>query len=137
MKKLRRILKWCALSAVVLLLTWFLIAYWSSTNDCGRNAATAPANPIKAIVYCDYGSPDVLKIEQVEKPVPNDDQLLVRVRAVSVNPYDWHFLRGTPYLMRMESGLRKPKSTRFGVDYSGTVEAVGKNVTGFKPGDEV
>src|SRR5205823_8659382 len=111
------------------------IAYWRSTNDCGRTAA--PKNPMKAIVYCDYGLAN-LKLEEVEKPVPNDDQILVRVRAASVNPYDWHFVEGTPKIMRaMGVGLRKPKDTRLGVDFAGTVEAVGKNVTQFKPGDEV
>src|SRR5947199_3026613 len=92
---------------------------------------------MKAIVYCDYGLAN-LKLEEVEKPVPNDDQILVRVRAASVNPYDWHFIEGTPYIMRaMGVGLRKPKDTRLGVDFAGTVEAVGKNVTQFKPGDDV
>src|SRR3954468_17712258 len=100
MKKIRRILKWGALSILVVLVIWFLVAYWSSTNDCGKRA-TSPANPIKAIVYCDYGTPDVLRLEEIEKPVPNDQQLLVKVHAVSVNPYDWHFVRGTPYIMRM------------------------------------
>jgi NADPH:quinone reductase-like Zn-dependent oxidoreductase len=117
------------------LLVWFEIAYWTSSNDCSRTAA--PNNPMKAIVYCDYGLPN-LKLEDVEKPVPNDDQLLVKVRAASVNPYDWHFVEGTPKIMRaMGVGLRKPKDTRLGVDFAGTVEAVGKNVTQFKPGDEV
>ncbi len=92
---------------------------------------------MKAIVYCDYGSPDVLKLEDIEKPVPGDDQVLVRVRAAAVNPYDGHYMRGTPLVMRIEAGLRKPKDTRLGVDFAGTVEAVGKNVTEFKPGDEV
>jgi NADPH:quinone reductase-like Zn-dependent oxidoreductase len=93
---------------------------------------------MKAVVYTDYGPPDVLQIRDVKKPVPNDDQVLVRVRAASVNPYDWHFIRGTPYIMRMMiGGLRKPKDPRVGVDYAGTVEAVGKNVTLLKPGDEV
>jgi len=92
---------------------------------------------MKAIVYCDYGLTN-LKLENIEKPTPNDDQVLVRVRAASVNPYDWHFIEGTPYIMRMMGvGLRKPKDTRLGVDFAGTVEAVGKNVTQFKPGDEV
>src|SRR6266496_2998899 len=114
----------------------WLFSYWRSTNDCGHSA-TAPNNPMKAIVYCDYGLAN-LKLEEVEKPVPNDDQLLVRVRAASVNPYDWHFIEGTPKIMRvMGVGLRKPKDTRLGVDFAGTVEAVGKNVTQFKPGDEV
>ncbi|PYJ16008.1 MAG: alcohol dehydrogenase [Verrucomicrobia bacterium] len=92
---------------------------------------------MKAIVYCDYGLPN-LKLQEIEKPTPADDQLLVRVRAASVNPYDWHFVEGTPKIMRlMGVGLRKPKDTRLGVDFAGTVEAVGKNVTQFKPGDDV
>ena len=135
---LKGIVKWTfrlVLVALILVFLLIFVAYWRSTNDCGKTAA--PATPMKAIVYCDYGTSDVLKVADVEKPVPNDDQLLVKVRAVSVNPFDWHFMRGTPYLMRMESGLRKPKSTRLGVDFSGTVEAVGKNVKNFKPGDEV
>jgi NADPH:quinone reductase-like Zn-dependent oxidoreductase len=92
---------------------------------------------MKAITYCDYGLAN-LKLEEIEKPVPNDDQILVKVRAASINPYDWHFVEGTPKIMRMMGvGLRKPKDTRVGVDFAGTVEAVGKNVTQFKPGDEV
>jgi NADPH:quinone reductase-like Zn-dependent oxidoreductase len=92
---------------------------------------------MKAVVYCDYGTADVLRLEDVAKPVPGDDELLVRVHAAGVNPLDWHYMRGTPYVMRLGSGLRKPKDTRVGVDYAGTVEAVGRNVTRFKPGDEV
>src|SRR5437773_1485537 len=138
MKVLKRLLKWITGLILVLLLLAFLvgfIAYWRSTNDCGNTAV--PANPMKAIVYCDYGVAN-LKLEEIEKPIPNDDQILVRVRAASVNPYDWHFAEGTPYVMRaMGVGLRKPKDTRLGVDFAGTVEAVGKNVTQFKPGDEV
>jgi NADPH:quinone reductase-like Zn-dependent oxidoreductase len=123
------------LLALVLAFLFVFIAYWRSTNDCGKTAATT--NPMKAIVYCDYGLNN-LKLEQIEKPTPTDDQLLVRVRAASLNPYDWHFVEGTPYVMRaMGVGLRKPKDTRLGVDFAGTVEAVGKNVTQFKPGDEV
>ena len=96
------------------------------------------APKMKAIVYHEFGSPDVLRLEEVDKPVPNDNQILVRVRAVSVNPLDWHFMEGTPYLGRLPAfGLLKPKVERLGVDYAGTVEAVGKNITQFKPGDEV
>jgi len=90
---------------------------------------------MKAIIHCEYGGPDVLKVEEVEKPVPNDNQLLIKVRAAAVNPLDL-MIRGS-LLFRPLSGLRKPKDTRLGVDYAGTVEAVGKNVTNFKPGDEV
>jgi NADPH:quinone reductase-like Zn-dependent oxidoreductase len=131
----KRILKSSVLVILLALFVWFQIAYWTSTNDCDRK--TAPSNPMKAIVYCDYGLPN-LKLADVEKPTPNDDQILVKVRAASVNPYDWHFVEGTPKIMRMMGvGLRKPKDTRLGVDFAGTVEAVGKNVTQFKPGDEV
>ncbi len=136
---MKRILKWIFRIVVVLLIVGFLwgfISYWRSTNDCDRQTA-APTNPMKAIVYCDYGAAN-LKYQDIEKPVPNDDQILVKVRAVSVNPYDWHFIEGTPYIMRaMGVGLRKPKSTQLGVDFAGTIEAVGKNVTNFKPEDEV
>jgi NADPH:quinone reductase-like Zn-dependent oxidoreductase len=93
---------------------------------------------MKAVVYTDYGPPDVLQIRDIKKPVPTDDQVLIKVHAAAVNPYDWHFIRGTPYVMRlMIGGLRKPTDPRVGVDYAGTIEAVGKNVTQFKPGDEV
>jgi NADPH:quinone reductase-like Zn-dependent oxidoreductase len=136
---MKRILKWTVRVVLVLLLLAFLfvfVAYWRSTNDCERYSATPP-NPMKAVVYCDYGVAN-LKFQDVEKPAPADDQLLVRVRAASVNPLDWHFVEGTPYLMRaLAAGLRKPKDTQLGVDFAGTVEAVGKNVTKFKPGDEV
>ena len=93
---------------------------------------------MKAVIYTDYGSPDVLQIREIKKPVPNDNQILIKVRAASINPLDWHFIEGTPYIMRaMGVGLRKPKDPRLGVDMAGQVEAVGKNVTQFKPGDEV
>jgi NADPH:quinone reductase-like Zn-dependent oxidoreductase len=133
---IKRILKWTVSLILLALLIWFEIAYWTSTNDCDRKAA-APSNPMKAIVYCDYGLTN-LKLEDIEKPTPNDDQILVKVRAASVNPYDWHFIEGTPKIVRlMGVGLRKPKDTRVGVDFAGTVEAVGKKVTQFKPGDDV
>src|SRR5216117_873584 len=135
---MKRILKWIFRLVLLLLVIAFVfvfVAYWRSTNDCGKTAT--PSNPMKAIVYCDYGVAN-LKLEEIEKPAPNDDQILVRVRAASINPYDWHFVEGTPYVMRaMGVGLRKPKDTRLGVDFAGTVEAVGKNVTNFKPGDDV
>src|SRR5213083_1263733 len=133
---MKRVLKWSAGAILLALILAFLagfIAYWRSTNDCDHKVA--PNNPIKAIVHCEYGSPDVLKLEDIEKPVPNNDQLLVRVRAASVNPLDLT-IRG-PWMIRPLLGLRKPKDTRLGVDYAGIVEAVGKNVTNFKPGDEV
>jgi NADPH:quinone reductase-like Zn-dependent oxidoreductase len=90
---------------------------------------------MKAILHCEYGGPEVLTLADVEKPAPTDNQVLVRVRAASVNPLDLT-MRG-PLLLRPMFGMRKPKDTRLGVDYAGTVEAVGKNATNFKPGDEV
>src|SRR5437588_1309080 len=137
---MKRLLKWIFRVILVLLVLAFVfvfVAYWRSTNECDRKNAAAPTNPMKAIVHCDYGVVD-LKLEEIEKPTPADDQIRVRVRAASVNPYDWHFVEGTPKIIRlMGIGLRKPKEIRLGVDFAGTVEAVGKNVTQFKPGDEV
>ncbi|HTD41465.1 MAG TPA: NAD(P)-dependent alcohol dehydrogenase [Mucilaginibacter sp.] len=92
---------------------------------------------MKAVTYNEYGSPDVLQISDVEKPVPNDNEVLIKVHAASVNPYDWHFMRGTPYLVRIVAGLSKPKVTRLGADVAGLIEAVGKNVAQFQPGDAV
>ncbi len=92
---------------------------------------------MRAITYYEYGSPDVLKCEEVQKPSPAAGEVLVKICAASVNPFDWHFMRGTPYLVRAIAGLRKPKITQLGVDVAGQVESVGTNVTEFKPGDEV
>src|SRR4051794_6913855 len=134
--KVKRVIKWSGGVILLALVVWVFVAYWTSTNDC-EHLAQAAKNPMKAVLYCDYGLANV-KLEDVEKPSPADNQLLVRVRAASVNPYDWHFIEGTPYIMRvMGVGLRKPKDVRLGVDYSGVVEAIGKNVTQFKAGDEV
>ena len=135
MKLVKRILKWTGIVILVVVLVtglFLFVAYWRSTNDCERNA-TALTHPMKAIRKCDYG---VLTLRDVEKPSPTDNQILVKVRAASLNAADGHLLRGF-FAMRPFSGMRKPKDTRFGIDCAGTVEAVGKNVTGFKPGDEV
>jgi NADPH:quinone reductase-like Zn-dependent oxidoreductase len=131
--KLKRILKWSAFVIFVSLVLVTFIAYWMSSNDCNHRPTSS--HPMNAITHCEYDGPEVLKVEQVKKPTPNDNQVLVKVRANSVNPLDLT-IRG-PLLLRPLFGLRKPKDTRLGVDYSGTVEAVGKNVTNFKPGDEV
>ena len=128
-------MKWSASIIVLALIGSGFIAYWTSTNDCDRQTGT-PIHPMKAIRYCEYGAPDdVLKLEEVEKPVPNDNQILVRVRAVSLRFFDGGMLRGG--VGRLIFGLRKPKNTCPGSDFAGTVEAVGRNVTEFKPGDEV
>lgn len=114
----------------------FLILF-VPTMAMAQTPSPTVASKMKAIVYHNFGPPDVLQLEEIEKPVPKDDQVLVRVRAVSINPYDWHFMEGGPYIARLFGfGLLKPSSQRLGVDFSGTVEAVGKNVTEFKPGDE-
>ena len=134
-KRWKRVVKWTLGTILLTLVLLGFVAYWTSTNDCDRNAA-APQNPMKAVVYCDYGITN-LKLQEIEKPIPTDDQVLVRVRAASLNPLDGHFVRGMWLARLMGGGLRKPKDTRLGVDYAGTVEAVGKNVTQFKPGDEV
>ena len=92
---------------------------------------------MKAAVYVRYGPPDVVQIADVEKPVPKDGEVLIKVRAASLNPLDWHFLRGTPYAVRLIAGLRKPKVRGLGVDVAGQVEAVGNKVSQFRPGDDV
>lgn len=93
---------------------------------------------MKAARYAKYGPPEVIQVVEVEKPVPKEDEVLIKVRAASVNPYDWHFLRGDPYPVRLAAGgLRGPKDPRLGADVAGQAEAVGQNVTEFKPGDEV
>jgi len=93
---------------------------------------------MQAVVYTEYGSPDVLQLKEVEKPTPKDDEVLIKVHAASVNKYDWHFLTADIFLIRvMGGGLLKPKNTRLGADIAGRVEAVGKNVKQFQPDDEV
>ena len=92
---------------------------------------------MKAITYTCYGSPDVLEYTTIAKPVPGADEVLVRVRAAGVNPYDWHNLRGSPYFMRLGTGIGKPKQDRLGVDFAGVIEAVGEGVSEYAPGDEV
>ena len=92
---------------------------------------------MKTILFPRYGSPDVLELRDVEKPTPNENQVLVKIVAAAANPLDWHRMRGEPFLARMGEGLRQPQDPRLGADIAGRVEAVGKNVREFKPGDEV
>ena len=92
---------------------------------------------MKALAYDKYASPDVLEVREIDRPVVTDDGVLVRVHAASVNPVDWHTMTGTPYLVRLQAGVRRPKSKVLGVDFAGTVEEVGGNVKQFQPGDEV
>jgi NADPH:quinone reductase-like Zn-dependent oxidoreductase len=92
---------------------------------------------MKAVVYQGFGSPDILEYRDIDKPACGDNEVLVKVRATSVNPLDWKVMKGGPFLVRLLLGLGKPKIKRPGVDVAGQVEAVGKNITEFKPGDEV
>jgi NADPH:quinone reductase-like Zn-dependent oxidoreductase len=112
--------------------------FLSHDSPCGP-APVLPKNTnlMKSIVHRCYGTTDVLKYEDIAKPTPADNQVLVKVHAASVNPLDWHYMRGTPYIVRLEAGFGKPDDPRMGVDFAGTVEAVGKEVKQFKPGDEV
>ena len=134
-------LRYKILSAIVIVLAVGIVSLaliMSHDSPCGTAPALAAgATPMKGIVRRCYGSPDVVRYEEVAKPTPADDEVLVKVHAASVNPLDWHYLEGKPYLVRIESGFGKPDDPRLGVDFAGTVEAVGKSVTRFKPGDEV
>jgi NADPH:quinone reductase-like Zn-dependent oxidoreductase len=108
------------------------------TTSAVTQITTLPeTNEMKAIVYHNYGSPDVLELEEVKKPVPKDDEVLIKVQAASINPLDWHFLRATPFFGRLAMGLLRPKRKILGADLAGRVEAVGENVTRFQPGDEI
>ena len=110
----------------------------SHNSDCATAPAVAgAAESMKAIVYRCYGSTDVLEFADIKKPMQADDEVLVKVHAASINPLDWHYMRGTPYFMRLESGLGAPDRTGMGVDFAGTVVAVGKNVSKFAVGDAV
>jgi len=129
------------LSLVLLLIVGtlaVLAVMLSHDAPCGA-AQPLPANTpsMKAAVYRCYGSPDVVKLESVSRPTLEDDRMLVKVHAASVNPLDWHYMRGKPYFMRVASGMGTPEDIRLGVDFAGTVEAVGKSVQQFKPGDAV
>jgi NADPH:quinone reductase-like Zn-dependent oxidoreductase len=110
----------------------------SHDSACGPGPSLpAGAALMKAITYRCYGSPTVLKFEDIEKPIASDNEVLIKIHAASVNPLDLHFMSGTPYLVRTQTGLGKPEDRGLGVDFAGVVEAVGKNVKRFKPGDEI
>ena len=136
MIRVRRVLGILAL--VILAAAGVLAAVVSHDAACTAPAAPPAGVPtMKAIVRGCYGSADVLALAEVARPEPAEDEVLVQVRAAALNPLDWHYMTGTPYLMRLESGLGRPKSERLGVDFAGTVAAVGAKVTRFRPGDEV
>src|SRR5438045_3983192 len=120
-------------------LTLFAISALSFTATVqAQTPSQTAAQKMKSIVYYEFGGPEVLRLEEIDKPVPKDNQILVKVRALSLNPLDWHFMEGIPYIARpLAMGFLKPSVSQLGVDYAGTVEAVGKDVTEFKPGDGV
>lgn len=123
----------------LLALAMAVLAVTISHNSSPGAAPLLPANAMrmKAIVFRRYGSPDVLKLETIAKPTPAANELLIKVHDAALNPLDWHFMRGTPYLVRFQSGFGRPKFNGIGVDFSGTVEAVGPEVKQFKVGDEI
>jgi NADPH:quinone reductase-like Zn-dependent oxidoreductase len=121
---------------LVALLTLGIVISHNSPCAPGE-ALPGGTTSMMAVVYRCYGSPEVLTLEERARPNPADDEVLVKVHAAAVNPLDWHYMRGSPYIMRLSSGIGAPKDPRMGVDFSGTVEAVGKSVTKFKPGDAV
>ena len=109
----------------------------SYDKPCGAPQPTHAAVRMKAVVYRCYGGADVLEIAEIERPTPRENEVLVKVRAVSINPVDWHAMTGTPYFLRVPAGIGAPASSRFGRDFAGVVVAAGTGVTRFKVGDEV
>jgi NADPH:quinone reductase-like Zn-dependent oxidoreductase len=105
-------------------------------EGCERSTMEGAAQRMKA-AYTRYGPPDVVEVNDLDKPVPRDNEVLIKVRAASVNPLDWKTMKGGPFIVRLLLGLRKPKIKHLGVDVAGQVEVVGRNVTQFKPGDAV
>lgn len=134
---LRRKILLGALALIAIVVGAFGIALSYDAACPGAVPTAAGAPRMKAIVYRCYGPPEVLRLEEIERPTPAEGRLLVRVHAAAVNPLDWHYMRGEPYIMRLSSGLGRPAEGRFGVDFAGTVVAVGPGVTRFRPGDAV
>ncbi len=128
---------WKRITAVILLLLPIIgfTMLWFDEPEPLTNPKSG--EKMLAVVFHEYGSPDVLKLESTDKLLPNETQVLIRVRAAAANALDWHVTRGSPYVMRLGGGLKAPHDPRMGVDVAGVVEAVGSQVTRFKPGDEV
>lgn len=127
-----------SIGVVILVGIAALMFMLSRNSDCqDLAAATDGAATMQAVLYSCYGGPEVLQVVTAEKPVPAENEILVKVKVAGVNPLDWHYMRGSPYFMRLGSGMGAPDDQRLGVDFSGTVEAVGSAVADFKPGDDV
>src|SRR3954452_14296037 len=141
-RKVRHMARKLKISRIILLA--LVVAAGVSAFLLSHDSACSPAAPLsagaasmKAATYRCYGGTEVIKVAQVARPIPAEDELLVRVRAAAVNPLDFHYLHGKPYLMRMDAGLGAPKDPGLGVDFSGVVESVGANVKNFHAGDAV
>ncbi len=137
MTRSRKIVSTILVLIGVSVLTLGVVMSHNSACDSGPSMVAGGGTRMKAVVYRCYGPPEVLKIEDVAKPVIGEHQILVKVHAASINPLEWHYMRGTPYVMRFGVGLGKPTDPRLGVDFAGTVEAVGSSVKRFRAGDEV
>ena len=109
----------------------------SYTSDCPASADAVSGSTMKAVVYRCYGGPEVLEYADVPMPVPQEHEVLVKVEAAGVNPLDWHYMRGSPFVMRLMTGLGAPSDTSMGRDFAGVIEAIGEKVTRFKVGDRV
>jgi NADPH:quinone reductase-like Zn-dependent oxidoreductase len=114
-----------------------VILTWKRKSAGSKGQRERRDRSVRAILYRSYGGPEVLTYEEMPKPTPHDDEVRIRIRAASVNPYDCHFMRGAPFPMRVATGLRRPKDSRLGVDVAGDVETVGRNVTDLAVGDAV
>lgn len=138
MSRRMKILGACvALPAAAVLSAMVVLSRDAPCGETDAGAVPEEAAVMKAITHRCYGSYEVLRLEDVPRPTPSDEEVLVRVRAAAINPLEWHYVHGVPYIMRLSSGLGRPDDVRLGVDFAGTVEAVGGNVTGFRPGDDV
>ncbi|MEO8020030.1 MAG: NAD(P)-dependent alcohol dehydrogenase, partial [Pseudomonadota bacterium] len=136
MKRRYKALAWILGTVAVAIVGLRLVI--SHDSPCGAAPAIASGVPtMKGWVHRCYGGPEVIQFQDLDKPVAADDEVIVKVSAVSVNPLDWHVLRGKPYVMRLGTGVGAPTEPELGVDFAGVVESVGKSVTRFKSGDEV
>lgn len=135
-KRRYRVLGGIALVLVILALTVGVML--SHDAPCApAESLAAGVQTMKGVAQVCYGAPDTLAFGDLAKPTPKNDEVLIRVHAAAANPLDWHYMRGEPRIMRLSSGFGVPKDPRFGVDFAGTVEAVGARVARFKPGDAV
>lgn len=125
------------LAGLLLLATIGLALTLSHTSPCPPAETADGAGSMQAVVRRCYGPPEVIEVTRTEQPTAGEGQVLVAVSAAGVNPLDWHYMRGSPYIMRLVSGIGSPTDPRLGVDFAGTVAAVGPGVTRFKPGDPV